>query len=279
MKRLIPILLMLVMPAAGCSGKKDGDDKSRGADKDFEPPYGTKTAERRPTSSGRKTSQPALPTGPALSLTSKQYREEFQADYGKAQKKFKNRLVELTGPVARISQYDDDPAPRVSLEGVPGKTDDVQLHFRDPSQWKKVIPGQTVKVRGRPAETLAASNLELCEVVEVGGGPTAVTADALVAEIAADQKAAAKYHGKPLVVTGEVASAEAPPDDKHIIKVALKAGKPKPTVTCSVTIPLPKELLGTVKPGQKVKVWAKEIYIPDADKVLLLGAILYDATE
>jgi len=282
MKRLIPILLLLALPAAGCSGKKDENEKSRGMDKDFEPPYNKQTSNRQPTrqtTSATKTNQPPLSAGPALSLTSRQYREEWDTDYGKAERKFKNRLVELSGPVARISQYKDDPVPRVLLEGVPGKTSDVQLHFRDPSQWKKVVPGQTVKVRGRPADSLAASNLEYCEIVEVGSGPTPVSADALVTEIAADAKAKAKYHGKPIVLTGEVASVEAPADDLQIIKVTMKAGKPKPTVICSVLTPLRKQLLETVKPGQQIKVWAQEVYAPDADKVQLLMAILYDGKE
>ncbi len=245
-------------PKSGTVRKKDQGDRRGGADKqgkqprpgDRPGPAGDKQGPEKPPPQ-----QPGDPgkAKPAFSLTAKEFSDAYKAKPDEARAKYKGKLIDLLGPVGHLAAPSSlSPQPILKLVGDPAnRVIEVSCVMADKAPWKKVTPGQTVKVRGEDR----GGALWGCRVVEVTGpaAPT-FTADQLSKECAADPDAwGRKYRKKWMVVTGEVGGVKF--NEAGAADVTLKTAAPKPAVVCSFTAPQ-KGVAMSLRAGQKVKILA-----------------------
>jgi hypothetical protein len=84
--------------------------------------------------------------------------------------------------------------------------------------------------------------------------------------------------GKPILLTGEIGAVDYGKEGDSDIRVTLKTAKPEPALICFVQVPIRKQLTGTLKQGQKIRVWGQEVN-GQKDKVQLYQVVLYEASE
>lgn len=175
-----PFAMLIVLSLlTGCSGKnekeKQSDDKAPPKDPD------------------------KLAAGKAqFTLTARQWSEEFHKDPETTDRKYHNKIVEMTGEVAFAGQG------VLNLDVGSGYRDSVRCETIDLVPWKKASPGQTVKLRGTGAHDVAA--LVECEIIEVTGSVRALTVNQLVQEfLAAKEVTGKKYDGQYMILTGDIA--------------------------------------------------------------------------
>lgn len=251
-------LLLVLALHAGCSGdKKDRPDDKKGdsAAKDADKP-GDKV--------GKK----------PIEMAAKQYQDEFARDPEAAAKKYGGATVELTGVMATVVRAPDKRV-ILRLQGGPDSAG-MECVLADAREWRKAMPGQPIKVSGKPDPKSPGTTLTDARITPVGAVPAqSVTAEALANAFAANQAdAEMKYGmGKPAIITGELESVEFP--GRELPKLYLKV--PKGKVYVAVNFP-DREYARKLKAGQRVKAWATEIGYA-AERVGGHLSILYDPAE
>jgi hypothetical protein len=258
-------LVLIAGLVAGCGSKAPeptspsrpgGADAAQGATPEpGKPPGATPTTPR--------------PTKPDISVTSKQYAEEYKKDRNAHAEKYKDKFVELTGVIKEVKVTPGStPEGVVFLEGAAGDLlPGVQCTMSDKQPWKKALPGQTVKVRGKwPQFSLGAALME-SEIVDVSGPkPATVTADQLA-------KAAGGGSGHPkeqiealgpqsgyFVLAGEVA--EVSVDKFGGTMVTLKVSMPKSVRVYCTFEQQDRKVAEGLKPGQKIEALGQWRYSP-----------------
>src|SRR5205823_3980292 len=129
--------------------------------------------------------------------------------------------IDLTGVITSIA-LSPERDPMLWLEGGKGEPRGVQCMTRAREPWKQVLPGQTVKLRGKGPEFSLGAALIECDILDVTGDPPPMlTPDPLAAEHAKGPEATEKkYDKKQLVVEGEIAKIDI--NDLGLPKITLK---------------------------------------------------------
>jgi len=250
--------LLILALLTGCSGDKDKKSSEAGD---------TKTG----TPGGEK---PKPPDKPEFTLESVAFGEEFKQDEKKAVAKYKGRVVELTG-VVKLMVVGQLFEPGLFLEGAKGDSIGAECAMRDRKPWKKVLPGQTVTLRGKVPDTAFRAQLIECEVIGVKGDPPqTLSADTLGKEYAKDREATKKkYSEKFLILEGEVEKVEA---KDSIALVFLKTANETPRVFLHFTS-RDDPGVSQLKAGQKVKAVGKfHISFTNDDHIGLFQPILME---
>jgi hypothetical protein len=206
-----------------------------------------------------------LPTTPGVTLTTPadvtvtavELDRDYNQNVAAADAKYKDKVVEVTGVVERVTDELRSLRTTVELTGSPDSDATVDCDFRssEKASLATVQTGSTVTIRGkcvgrRTVEGSKYVTLEDCVVVPAGSktpdkpgdGAVKVTADTLTKEFADNLTAAeAKYDGKMLQVSGKVAFVT--PDRQGYTVVTLGTGT---TVECWV--------VGTDAAGKALKV-------------------------
>jgi hypothetical protein len=201
--------------------------------------------------------QPAL-AGPPVVVSAEQFTKDYAADKEAADKKYKDKLLEVQSVVEEPCLKNVDGSPRPALAGF-DPTHFIECRYQAGARRKvaHLTKGQKVKVRGRCyGLALAGPMLTGCEVLELGPDPAIpVTAERLTEDYGKDGEAAAKkYEGKQLVVEGVVTGT----DPRRGLRLVILAGFQEKAdtplrVQASFHYDHEKSLEG-LKEGQKVKV-------------------------
>lgn len=198
---------------------------------------------------------PPAPTMPDLakaktdfSMDVQAWYDEWKKDKEAAEKKYKDKVVELSGEVLNLG---DDPYGRVGYIYLKIKGDyiGVRCAAEDTQPWTKISPGSKVKLKGTPAQFSAfTGDLYPVVIVEAGANPAIVISAAdLAKECSANKDAATeKYKEKWLMIEGEIAGVE--PNKSGGIDVFVK-GDEKLRLECATD----KEQIGSLKAGQPFK--------------------------
>jgi hypothetical protein len=160
----------------------------------------------------------------AVATAADSWHAEWKKDREAAAKKYKGKIVELSGVVDHPG---DDPYCRVGYIWLKIKKDafGVRCALDDPAPWLKVGPGCTIKIKGVVPEFGLDGDLYPCVIVESSPNTCQeITATQLAKEFAADKKAAEeKYRDKCLIVEGELTGKEPSKiDEGRFIYLTLK---------------------------------------------------------
>lgn len=185
-----------------------------------------------------------------FTLTAEAFYKEYQADKGAAERKYKGKVIELTGETDGHGRNISEEA-FVSLK-VEKQLIGVRCFTADDQPWGKAVKGQKVKVKGKWPEFTISAALVYCVFVETGEYKgISITAAALAKEYEADRAATVKkYDHKHLVLSGEVAAKEFNSAGAATIQFKVD-GKIK--VNCSFTA-FEKDATKAIKVGQKLTV-------------------------
>jgi uncharacterized protein (DUF1330 family) len=156
----------------------------------------------------------------AFSLTADALIKDYLQNRPAAVEKYGGKIIELTGVVKNVGREFTGTA-YLHLEGA-GDVVGVTCYPADPEPWGKIVPGQSIKLRGTGEATGAEAILRQCVFIETGPGlAIVVSAEQLAQEYAADREAATKkYANKYLLVSGEIAQKDA--EDSGAAKILLK---------------------------------------------------------
>jgi|GEM_PF-7051083 len=192
------------------------------------------------------------------SMTAEAFFAECIADSAEAAKKFAGGSVEVAGVVQSIEATLSGES-FVSL-GVPESPAGVVCYTKDKNLRGRLIPGQTVKLRGKYPETQEGVTLVECVVVEMGEhGAIVRTAETLADEFGSDKLARERLADRYMVVTG-VISGRTGGDENEPIHLVLAGGKGV-RIDCGFS-PFDRGGSQDLKPGRTVRVvgkfWADE---------------------
>jgi len=220
MRSFVWILYLLAPLMAGCSGKKDGE-------------------------------QSRIETIP---LSARELCQEFDADGDGTKSKYRNRRIEVTGLCQHIV-IDSDRRHHVVLEGGEQRSEHVNCIPRESEVWKKVLPGQTVKIRGKLDPEAFLPLLDDCEILEESGPrPRKVTVEEFLAECYGKPEVARSYVDKHFMLTGEVARIENKSEDWT--DLIFKTKKPEQVVRAQL-FRLGEEQEKRLNSGRRVTVLAR----------------------
>jgi hypothetical protein len=183
-------------------------------------------------------------------LTAEAFHKEYEADRVAAAKKYKDKVIELSGEVDSVGRNIGGDA-YITLK-VDKQLIGVMCMTVDEFPWTKAVKGQKIKIKGRWPEFTIAAGIINCVFVETGEYQAIVkSVDELAKEWAADAEATVKkYDKKHMILSGEVAAKEY--NSAGAATITLKTdGKVK--VKCSFTA-FDKDAVKKVKIGEKIKV-------------------------
>jgi hypothetical protein len=154
------------------------------------------------------------PLGKAVfSLDAVEFAKEYTKDKAAFEKKYGSRTIELTGEVKDVGE-DIVGNGTVTLKGDPDVlVGSVLCQVPGGAPWRRVLPGQTVRVRGRcPEGGLVMAMIQNCEFLAVNGDPPPlVLANTLAHEFAAGPEAAEKkWQNKYLILSGRIKEVKPP---------------------------------------------------------------------
>src|SRR5262249_35457580 len=150
---------------------------------------------------------------------------------------------------------------------------DIKCFTADKNPWRRALPGQRIKLKGRVAKRDGADGGVLfgCVITDVSGAPPpTLTAEELGKQYAADRAGTSgKYNGKFMILTGETA------------KVTVRLGMESTVIfqttgklrVSAVFFGLRSEARA-LKPGDKIKVLGECTLNPSPDEVKLHSCIL-----
>lgn len=157
-----------------------------GCNKASIPPKGDKAD--GPTAAGNSGGAPAADSTSAEKVTA--------ADFVNDKRKYKGKVVEITGKVKSVS-FKKGAGYVISLEGKPDSFSEVDCGPEDQKGfWKQVLPSQNVTLRGTvPSEISLGADIQNCTILKAEGPRCPeMTAEEVCKEIDADvEKAAKKY--------------------------------------------------------------------------------------
>lgn len=141
-----------------------------------------------------------------VALAAQAFAMEISKSADDAARKYENAFVELTGTVRTVGSRDRDCY--ITLDAGPESLGIMCWLAKESEPWAKISKGQKVKLRGQWPDLFVQPSLEACELVELGANPAIeMTAESLAADFVKSKEAIrAKYHEKPLIVTGMVVS-------------------------------------------------------------------------
>jgi hypothetical protein len=193
----------------------------------------------------------ASPRAADAQLTSIDFAMEYQKDVERANRKYRQGWVELTGRIVGIGR-NSAKRPQITLNGPADDLLGVVCFTVENEPWKKYTPGQIVKVRGRvPLDAKAASLTEgTVTEVERSAVPN-LSASELARDYEADHGAVIKKFDKQyLIVTGTILNSET--NDAGAVSMELK-GEGKTNIRCLFRAS-EKDLAEPFKVGQEVRV-------------------------
>lgn len=160
-----------------------------------------------------------------FTLTSEQLGKDYETDSAAANKKYKDKWVEVEGPVEHVQVLPsgDVNILLVGFQADPKKLGGHSVRGIPPAEEREklrgLVKGQKVKLKGKVDRETAGEFIDLvpCAIVSIGPDPSIpVTADQLTEAYAKDTEAAdAKYKGKWVFVEGVVL--ELRPDEGSVI--------------------------------------------------------------
>ena len=194
---------------------------------------------------------PAPPPGgvpvekPDAELTALQYQAEFGGGRGwDAYQRYKDRFLKVTGKLAGYG-YDLQGVPLLFLDGNKSR-----FACEEKRPASKVLPGQTVTLRGKPTGALGVEKWAIVSVT--GEPPPTVSAEQLLQDLVRDKAGTdQKWKGKTIVLSGQVAQ-----DYKNGVVYLTPPAQP-PSVGCwfyAATPEVDRERLEQLKAGRKVRI-------------------------
>lgn len=208
--------------------------------------------------SGKAGKDEKVQTPKALAVTAKTFAEEWKKDSAAAAAKYKDQTVELTGlAIAPVFYLKEDPR-AFEMQGIEGdESSTIKCITQGPEPWwKKALPGQTVKIRGK---CLFKTSFFPVEIVEVSGSPPqSVTVEELVKD---PKGISEKKKGRFIIITGEIAKVEL---GKDVTLVTLKSPATSRPVVCESS---PHEKHSELSSGQKIRVLTEYITTIDPSKI------------
>lgn len=243
------ILIVGLLIATGCGKSADSEPKPA-------PPPGP-IAAVDPAKDKDSKVKPPRPDKADFTFSSVDFRKECLTDLAAARTKYKDKWIELTGPITDVGHRSGD-RPFINLKGAfdPKRGDDfipVTCFIAEKEPWKKYSPRQIVKIIGKYND-FSTSDTYLVEgaVIKAEADPsTVLSAEQLAKECTADfDGTVAKYKDKYIILSGEITGKES--NEAGAPSLYMKTdGKTK--VIASVTA-FDKDLVATWKAGQKVTV-------------------------
>ena len=203
---------------------------------------------------GKSAPAPVAEVAPATqaSMTAEGFFAECTADAGQAAKKFAGGSVEVAGVVQSVETSLSGEA-FVSL-GVPENPAGVVCYTKEKNLRGRMIPGQSVKLRGKFPESQEGVTLVDCVVVEMGKHTAMnATADKLAAEFKADPQMRHKLADQYVVVTGVISARDT---DDVLTTHLILAGGQGVRIDCGFS-PFDKGGSENLQPGQSVKIVGK----------------------
>jgi hypothetical protein len=189
-----------------------------------------------------------------LTLTADELGKEQKNDVEATKKKYKGKVIELTGSVRGINRS-LNLHPILTLR-VKGESVQLSIWMIEGKPWEKVLPGQGVKLNVIYGPQPGRGDLVGGPIREVTGTPNpSITAEELVKAYEADEAAAEKKFGSSnsdaLLVTGEIVEAT-PYGPAGVPEFVLKTGS-KVEVSCQPD----RESARRLEHGMKVKLIGK----------------------
>jgi tRNA_anti-like len=242
------VLTVALLSGFGCGDAKQSD-KDRGWPPRERPPIDNKTSDPPKVELDKAKAD--------FALDADAWNAEWEKDREAATKKYKGKIIELSGAVRSV---DDDPYGSVGYiylktqKGILG----VRCALNDRAPWLKVGPDCTIKVRGQTPDFGLSGDLYPCVIVESSPNTSLDVTAAQLAKAFAKEKedAVKKYHEKWLIVEGELIGKEPSKiDEGRFIYLILK-GDGDVNVRCYVANNNDdlKKANDNLKVGQKMKV-------------------------
>lgn len=201
--------------------------------------------------------------------------EEFHAEYKKgsqaAAEKYKKKIIELTGVVDNIGRnIGSDPYIILKVEK---ELIGVYCTTRDDEPWLKVLPGQTVKVKGEWPEFSVSAAIVNSVIVDPGKRVAVeMTAQQLADAFAKDPKALEEKHkDKFIILTGKVVERQFNSVGAASVTLAT-TGNVK--VKCSFTA-FEKDGVKALKIGDEVKIAGQYTFNFGGEEVGLYFCLLF----
>jgi hypothetical protein len=229
------------------------------------------------SNAGKAPVEPPKTDRPAYTVTAIGITEEFAKDRVAAEKKYKDKLIEVEGTVTSVTQNSVRRTADLSLLG--SKKPGEALARQVVCEMKKSLvgkvgllgKGQKVRVKGK-LDSESGGNVTLKEVEYEELTPSSVprvTAQMLAKEFAQDKEAAAKKYGdKEVIVEGTIVDL-AEKDRNCSVKLA---GSDKLVVTCNVE----EDEFKTLKKGEKVRLKG-ELSLFVSGEVVIVAAYLVNS--
>lgn len=208
--------------------------------------------EKKPEPKPKKPVEDLTKVKADFTLTAEAFHKEVVADQAAAAKKYKDKVIELTGEVDGASRNISGDA-FITLK-VEKQLIGVMCATADPYPWAKAVKGQKITIKGRWPEFAFSAAIINCAFVETGEYQgIAKTADELAKEWAKDSEAVVKnYEKKHIILSGEVAAKEF--NSAGAATITFKTDeKEKAKVKCSFTA-FDKDAVKRMKIGEKIKV-------------------------
>jgi hypothetical protein len=275
----LPALLVAALFAAGCGGGGRSSTADENKDGDTKP---------------KKDQPPISPMGPDLravkpdfTLTASELGTE-EKNGVPIREKYKGKVIELSG-VVRWIRRDRENRPDLSdrivlwLYGATkSPVDMLRCVARDPTPWKEVTPGQTVKIKGKSPEPGYWGDIHLldCVIVEATGPHVpSFTADQVSREYRADPVGfSKKYEENGFILGGEIARVDVVEERQR--SVLLKTPDGGPRVVCHFLVGnLAESEVRQLKRGQKIKVLCETGTPRERDEVELAVYLLMEKAD
>jgi hypothetical protein len=146
---------------------------------------------------------------PDFTLTAKEFGGEYKKDKKSFETKYKGKVVELKGVVRKVGR---DPFGSTEARLYLEEAFDIVCSTADKNPWRRALPGQKIRLKGRVPKWKIANRGVLfgCVISDVSGPPPpTLTADELGKQYGTDRAGTSgKYNGKFIILTGETAKVE-----------------------------------------------------------------------
>ncbi|MCA9069184.1 MAG: hypothetical protein KDA84_09690 [Planctomycetaceae bacterium] len=274
--------ILVVVALVGCG---DGSNEEAVAEKSPSPPVSPE--EQKPETNPQQPSQQtqrsrtAKPStapqqvvkAPEFRLTAEELRKEFHTDKNAAFQKYRGKLIEVMGTVAKVGVSLSGVA-YIRLSGDPEKRrDNLECKTLEQTPWAEALPGQQVVLRGTYPTINISQFLEDCEVVQVTGEPEVpkVTAEDYGKLAAMNERGPLeKYGSKPFLIKGTLKAIEG--DNQRLVLGTADA-------TYVILVVEDGQIVSHLKPGVEIEAlgavspYHREDKIPLVDAALLVSPL------
>jgi hypothetical protein len=212
-------------------------------------------SKEEPAKKGEPASDGLSKAKPDFTLAATELAEEYRAGKSAANKKYKGKVLEVTGIIRDIGRdAGGEKRPYLELGTDANENASVFCYTADREPWQHHAPGQKVTLKGRWPDFLVVATLVESVVTEsVGGKVSEITAEQLSDEFSSGD-GEEKYDGKRLFVSGTIADKEERPQ-LDAIYVQLRADG-NYFVYCLFNS-LEKDVVKKLNAGEKIRVFAR----------------------